>query len=383
MQNFVFQNYTKIIFGQGTIAALSTEIPKGKRVMMTYGGGSIKANGVYNSVMEALRGFHVVEFAGIEPNPHYETLMKAVELAKKEKVDYFLAVGGGSVIDGTKFIATAMLWDGEPWDFVQNENLAVDALPLAAVLTLPATGSEMNSGAVISRKSTGEKLAFHNPSTFPQFSIVDPEVAYSLPKRQISNGIVDTFVHIMEQYLTYPADAMVMDRFAEGLLLTLSEIGADLYKDHRNYSLMSNFMITATMGLNGFIAMGVPQDWATHMIGHELTAYYALDHAVTLAVVYPALLRVMREEKRAKLLQYASRVWGICTGTEDQRIDEAIRRTEQFFESVGIPARLRRHNCGDEHFDAIVKRFENRKWALGENRSVTPDKIRQILELSL
>lgn len=346
---------------------------------MTYGGGSIKSNGVYNQVKEALKNHFVIEFAGIEPNPTYETLMKAVAIVKEQNIDFLLAVGGGSVIDGTKFIATAACYNGDPWEFMLDPRKIGDALPLAAVLTLPATGSEMNNGSVISKKTTHEKLAFGSPKTYPIFSILDPEVTYSLPKRQIANGIVDTYVHVCEQYLTYPAHTMVQDRFAEGILSTLIELGSKIVADNTDYDLMSNFMLSATLALNGFIAMGTPQDWATHMIGHELTAFHGLDHAVTLAIVQPSLWRVMRAEKKKKLLQYGERVWNITHGSDDEKTDAIINATENFYRSVGIKTKLSEHGIGSESFDAIVDRFVQRGWNLGENESITPDKVREIL----
>lgn len=379
MNNFVFQNPTKLIFGKGSIAKLVNEIPSDKRILMTYGGGSIKANGAYDQVKEALKNHFVIEFSGIEPNPTYETLIKAVDIVKEQKIDFLLAVGGGSVIDGTKFIAAAVAYNGDPWDLLIDQNKIVDAIPLASVLTLPATGSEMNGNAVISKKATHEKLAFSSLKTYPVFSILDPEVTYSLPKRQIANGIVDTFVHVCEQYLTYPSQAMVQDRFAEGILSTLTELGEKIVADNTNYDLMSNFMYSATLALNGFIAMGVPQDWATHSIGHELTAFHGLDHAVTLAIVQPALWRVMREEKKAKLLQYGERVWNITQGTDNEKVDAAIAKTENFYRSLGIKTKLSEHGIGSESFDTIVERFGQRGWVLGENESITPDKIREIL----
>ncbi|MTK53720.1 iron-containing alcohol dehydrogenase [Paludibacter sp.] len=379
MNNFVFQNPTKLIFGKGTIASLATEIPADKKILMTYGGGSIKANGVYDQVKEALKNHSVTEFAGIEPNPTYETLIKAVEIVKEQKIDFLLAVGGGSVIDGTKFIAAAVVYNGDPWDLLLDQNKITDALPLASVLTLPATGSEMNGNAVISKKATHEKLAFGSIKANPVFSILDPEVTYSLPKRQVANGIVDTFVHVCEQYLTYPSQAMVQDRFAEGILSTLTELGEKVVAENTNYDLMSNFMYSATLALNGFIAMGVPQDWATHSIGHELTAFHGLDHAVTLAIVQPSLWRVMREEKKAKLLQYGERVWNITTGSDDEKVEAAIAKTENFYRSVGIKTKLSEYGIGSESFNSIVERFEQRGWKLGENGTITPDKVREIL----
>lgn len=379
MQNFTFQNPTKLVFGEGSITKLAKLVPTGAKVMMTYGGGSIKKNGIYDQVKEALKGHQVVEFGGIEPNPEYKTLLRCVVECKSQGVDFLLAVGGGSVIDGTKFIATALKFEGDPWEFMLNPSLAVDAIPLASVLTLPATGSEMNNGAVVSRRERNEKFAFHNPKTYPLFSILDPTAIYSLPAKQVANGIVDTYAHTLEQYLTFDNSAMVMDRWAEGLLQTLVELAPALVKNQSDYDACANFMFAATMGLNGFIGMGVTEDWATHMIGHELTALHGLDHGVTLAIVYPGVMNVMRREKSYKLLQYAERVWGINSGSEDERIDQAIEATERFFRSLGIKTRLSEHGIGQETIVEIVRRFTQRGWNVGERGIVTPEKVELIL----
>lgn len=380
MRNFEFVNPTKLIFGKGSIAELSTQIPASTKLMITFGGGSVKSNGVYAQVTEALKGYNYVEFWGIEPNPTYETLIKAVELGRKEGVDMLLAVGGGSVIDGTKFIAAAIPYtQGEAWDLIVDQSLVRHTIPLASVLTLPATGSEMNNGAVISRASTKEKYPFFAPTNFPKFSILDPEVTYSLPKFQIACGVVDTFVHVVEQYLTIPVGTRLMDRWAEGILKTLVELAPDLRKETPDYDTMSDFMLSATMGLNGFIAMGVAEDWATHMIGHELTALHHLTHGVTLAIVYPAMLQVMREQKKAKLLQYGERIWGIVEGSEEERIDKAIQSTEQFFKEMGLPTRLHEVQVGDSSIEEIVRRFEARGAVLGECGNITPEVVRLIL----
>lgn len=379
MQNFVFQNPTKLIFGKNTIAKIADQIPQGANIMVTFGGGSIKTNGVYDQVMAALKGRPVVEFGGIEANPDFDTLIKAVEICKIQKIDFLLAVGGGSIIDGTKFIATAVCYQGDPWEFLLDESKAKVAIPLASVLTLPATGSEMNCGAVISRRRTNEKFAFHNPKCYPVFSVLDPQVCYSLPIKQRANGIVDTYAHILEQYLTHADESMVMDRFSEGLLKTLIEIAPQVLAKENNYDTMANFMLTATMGLNGFLSMGVTQDWATHMIGHELTALHGLDHGVTLAIVFPGVMNIMRDSKREKLLQYGERVLGINQGSEDQRIDKAIEMTEEFFRSVGMRTRLSEHGIGETTIKTIVQRFTTRGWNLGEGNLVTPEKVEKIL----
>lgn len=381
MENFIFQNPVKLIMGRGMIASLSKEIPMDKRIMITFGGGSVKKNGVYDQVKEALKNHNTVEFWGIESNPSIETLRKAIALGKENKVDFLLAVGGGSVIDGTKLISAGLLYDGDAWDMVLAGEPANGTVPLATVLTIPATGSEMNNGAVISRHETKEKFAFFG--AFPLFSILDPEVTYSLPPYQIACGLADTFVHTVEQYMTIPGQSRVMDRWAEGILQTLVEIAPKIKENSHDYSLMSDFMLSATMALNGFIAMGVTQDWATHMIGHELTALHGLTHGHTLAIVYPAILRVLREQKGDKLLQYGERVFGIVSGTREERIDSAIAKTEEFFRSLGLTTRLHEENIGQESIAEIEKRFNERGVKFGENENVDGVMARRILESAL
>lgn len=374
MRNFEFVNPTKLVFGKGTIARLAELIPADKKIMITFGGGSVKTNGVYAQVKDALKSHNCIEFWGIEPNPKYETLLEAIKLGREEKIDMLLAVGGGSVVDGTKFIAAAIPYTkGEAWDLIENNSLVESTIPLADVITLPATGSEMNNGAVISRIATKEKYAFFADTNFPVFSILDPEVTYSLPKFQIACGVVDTFVHVVEQYLTIPAGTILMDRWAEGILQTLVEIAPELRKETPDYDTRCEFMLSATMALNGFISMGAAEDWTTHMIGHELTALHGLTHGVTLAIVYPAVLRVMKEQKETKLLQYGKRVWGV------DNADSAIEKTEQFFREMGLPTRLSEVNAGDETIEEIVRRFTERKTVLGECANITPDIVRQIL----
>lgn len=361
MNNFNYYNPVEILFGKGKIAEISKNIPVGTKIMMTYGGGSIKKNGVYDQVMAALKGYTVIEFSGIEPNPHYETLMKAVEVIKRENVGFLLAVGGGSVIDGTKFIVAAACFEGaDKWDILAKRAHIEKALPFAAVLTLPATGSEMNCGAVITKAETQEKLDFASSQVYPKFSVMDPETTYSLPKRQIANGIIDTYVHVMEQYLGYPENAMIQDRFSEGILQTLIELAPKIYEaETPDYADRANFMWAATMGLNGLIGCGVGQDWATHHIGHELTAFHGLDHAVTLAIVLPGVLNELKELRKVKLLQYGERVWGIDPKSMNAG-ELAIARTEAFFRSLGVKTRLSEHGIGQETITRIVERFKSR-----------------------
>jgi len=382
MKNFAFYNPVKILFGKGQIANIGAEIPADAKILITYGGGSIKANGVYEQVKAALAGRNFLEFGGIEANPHLETLLKAVELIRTEGIDFLLAVGGGSVVDGTKFIAAAVPFDGDPWDICAKHAPVKAAIPFGAVLTLPATGSEMNTSSVVTKWETQEKLFFSSPLVFPKFSVLDPETTYSLPPRQVSNGIVDAYVHVMEQYLTYPANAPLQDRMAESILKTLIEEGPKVLADLHNYEARANVMWCATMALNGLIGVGVPQDWATHMIGHELTALHGIDHAQTLAIVLPNMLTIRRDRKRQKLLQYADRVWGLVDGTEESRIDQAITKTREFFEAVGVRTHLSDYGVGLDVIPLITDRFEKRGFVtLGEHKDVTPKVVEQILTL--
>lgn len=386
MNNFNFYNPVKILFGKGKIAELRKNVPENARILMTYGGGSIFKNGVYDQVQAALKGFDVVEFGGIEPNPRYETLMKAVEVVKAEKIDFLLAVGGGSVLDGTKFIAAATLYDGESaWDIAAKSISVSKALPFGAVLTLAATGSEMNSGGVVTREATQEKFAFGSPVLYPKFSILDPQITFSLPQRQVANGIVDAYVHVIEQYLTYPVNSPVQDRFAEGILLTLIEEGLKASSSETpDYENRANLMWAATMALNGLIGAGVKSDWSTHMIGHELTAFHGIDHAVTLAIVLPGVMRLMKDKRREKLLQYATRVWNITEGSEEQRIESAILQTEAFFRKVGISTLLSEHQVGQDTVDRIVDRFTQRKMqAVGAQQDVSIADVGELLKTRL
>ena len=385
MLNFSFENQTRIHFGEGQISTVANEIPKNAKVLITYGGGSIKGNGVYEQVTTALKDHTWFEFSGIEPNPKYDTLMKALAIIKEHNIDYLLAVGGGSVIDGTKFIAAAALFAGDdPWDIVAKQQKVERALPIGAVLTLPATGSETNTGAVVTRD--GNKLPFLSAAVRPQFAVLDPAVTLSLSDRQISNGVVDAFIHTMEQYLTYSVNGKVQDRFAEGLLQTLVEEGPKaLLPEHKNdLEVRANIMWSATMALNGLIGAGVPQDWSTHMIGHELTGTYGIDHARTLSIVLPAVMKVCQQAKHNKLLQFAERVWHVTDGTDEQKIEKGIALTEDFFKRMAMPVRLSDIDLGAEDIDVLISKLEAHGMvALGENQAITLDVSRQILNTAL
>jgi NADP-dependent alcohol dehydrogenase len=390
MLNFNFYNPTRIIFGKDELQQLDALVPKEAKILITYGGGSAKRTGLLDKVKVELAKSkrEVLEFGGIGANPELSVLMGAIEIVRKEKIDFLLAVGGGSVMDGTKFIAVASFADsfvGKERDLLNYGFTPVpvdSAVPFGTVLTLPATGSEMNSGAVI---TDGEdKLPVFSSFAFPQFSILDPVLTYTLPATQVANGVVDAFIHTVEQYVTCPAEGRFQDRTAEGILQTLIEIGQKTVEEPEDYDARANLVWCATMALNTLIGAGVPQDWSTHMIGHEITALFGIDHAKTLAVIQPAVWKVRKENKKGKLLQYAERVWGIVDGDEDERIDMAILKTEEFFHSLGIKTRLSDYNIGEEGINKILQSLEkHERTALSETGDVTLDISKQILRTAL
>ena len=385
MNNFEFKNPTKIIFGKNTIEKLENEIPIDAKVLLLYGGGSIKKNGIYNQVKTALASHKVVEFGGIPANPEYAVLLEALQIIKNENITYLLAVGGGSVIDGTKFLSAAALFEGDtPWDILTKNLRTEKGMPFATVLTLPATGSEMNSGAVITRAETKEKLAMGGPGLFPQFSILDPQVITSIPKRQLANGLTDAFTHVLEQYMTYPIGALLQDRFAESILQTLIEVAPVVLKDPSDYTAASNFMWSCTMALNGLIQKGVPTDWAVHAMGHELTALFGIDHARTLAIIAPSHYKYNFEAKKEKLAQYGERVWNITEGSVDEKAYKAIEKTVSFFHTLGIDTKLSDYTKNYKGTaKKIAKRFTDRGWlGLGEHQSLSPDKVEKIVKMA-
>ncbi|WP_111707225.1 iron-containing alcohol dehydrogenase [Lutibacter citreus] len=385
MNNFQFKNPTKILFGKDQIENLATEIPENAKILMLFGGGSIKKNGVYEQVSKALSKFEVIEFGGIPANPEYDVLMEALDIIKAEKITFLLAVGGGSVIDGTKFLSAAALYEGEePWDILVKNIRTLKGMPFGTVLTLPATGSEMNSGAVITRSETKEKFAMGGPGLFPQFSILDPQVIKSIPQRQIANGLADSFTHVLEQYMTYPAHALLQDRFAESILQTILEVAPAILKDPTDYNAASNFMWSCTMALNGLIQQGVPSDWAVHAMGHELTALYGIDHARTLAIVAESHYTYNLESKKDKLAQYAERVWNVTEGTKEEKAKAGIKKTTEFFHSLGIKTTLSEYTEDYKGTAQIIsKRFTDRGWlGLGERQKLTPSDVEKIVEMS-
>ena len=385
MNNFEFKNPTKIIFGKDTIKNIANEIPTNAKVLLLYGGGSIKKNGIYDQVTTALANVDFIEFGGIPANPEYALLMDALKVIKDEKITYLLAVGGGSVIDGTKFLSAAALYEGEtPWDILTKNIRTEKGMPFGTVLTLPATGSEMNSGAVITRKETKEKLAMGGPGLFPVFSILDPQVISSIPQRQLANGLMDAFTHVLEQYMTYPVEALLQDRFAESILQTIIEVAPKILKDPTDYKAASNFMWSCTMALNGLIQKGVPTDWAVHAMGHELTALFGIDHARTLAIIAPSHYEFNFDAKKEKLAQYGERVWNITEGTLEEKAKAAIKKTVAFFHEIGIDTKLSDYTKDYEGTaEKIAKRFTDRGWlGLGEHQSLSPDKVEEIVKMA-
>lgn len=386
MQNFTFSLPTEAVFGKGQIAALPKHIPADKKILITYGGGSVHKNGVMQQVKDALTGYTYFEFGGIEPNPGYETLMKAVSLAREKEIDFLLAVGGGSVLDGTKFIAAAINYESsDPWDILLTGGRNIkSSVPLGCVLTLPATGSEMNSSAVISRYETGDKLAFAHASVRPMFAILDPETTYSLPKRQIANGVIDAFVHTAEQYMTYPVDAKIPDRFAEGVFLTLIEEGPRALENPEDYSIRANIMWACTMALNRILATGVPQDWVSHQMGHEMTAAYGVDHAQSLSVTLPAVWTYCKKDKMDKMLQFAERVFGITQGTDDERYDLAVAKTKEFFEKMGNGTTFEDYGADPEKIPLMVEKLrQHTKTSIGERGNISSDDMEKIYYLGV
>ncbi|HAS8147809.1 TPA: iron-containing alcohol dehydrogenase [Vibrio vulnificus] len=378
MMKFTYSNPTQIFFGQGQIQAIKSAVPSDQKILVIYGGGSIKRNGVYDQIVSALEGYNWLEFSGVEANPTKETLDKAVAIVKEQEIDFILAVGGGSVIDGSKYVAASAHYQGDGWDILVGKHQVTSATPLGAVLTLPATGSESNSGAVITKAETQDKLAFLSPYVQPKFAVMDPDVMKTLPEKQLLNGIVDAWVHVCEQYITRPAGAMVQDAYAEALLKTLKNLG-DRFAERDSDEWRANLMWAANQALNGLIGSGVPQDWATHMVGHELTALWAVDHARSLAIVQPSLLRNQIEYKRAKLEQMGREVFGLENG--EQLAERTIDAIEAFYHSLDVSTKLTEHKENkEEAIEAVVTQLTNHGMvALTENQSVTPEQVRKIL----
>ncbi|WP_394674553.1 iron-containing alcohol dehydrogenase [uncultured Chryseobacterium sp.] len=386
MLNFEFKNPTKILFGKGEIAKIEKEIPEGAKILMIYGGGSIKNNGIYDQVRKALADFEFYEFGGVPANPEYEVLINALNFIKEKNINYLLAVGGGSVIDGTKFLSAAAEYEGEPWEILKKpvRTFEGQGMPFGTILTLPATGSEMNSGYVISRRETNEKLSSGGPGLFPQFSVLDPEVVRSIPKNQIANGIADAYTHVLEQYMTAPSSADLQERIAESILISLQQTATKVMAEDFDYDAAGNFMWCCTMALNGMIQKGVITDWAVHAMGHELTAYYGIDHARTLAIIAPSHYRYNFETKKEKLAQYAERVWNVTEGSIEEKAEAGIRKMEAFFHSLNIQTRLSDYVEDYQNTaERVQKAFTERNWlGLGEYKALSPEDAYQIVEMS-
>ena len=384
MRNFVLHNPVKLVFGKGSIAELPKLLPPGGKLMVTWGGGSVKRNGVWGQVTKGLAGRAFVDFGGIEANPQYSTLMKAVALARKERVSFLLSVGGGSVLDGTKFMAAALNYAGkDPWDILEKDVPVRDAAPLGAVLTLPATGSEMNTNAVISRAEVKQKLAFGSEKVRPVFSILDPETTYTLDARQTANGIVDTMVHVFEQYLTLDVGNPLNEGFAEAILRVTIENGRRVGASPRDYDIRANLMWCATMALNGLIGLNAAQDWTSHGIGHELTAFHGLDHGQTLAVVAPNVARYKKDTKRTMLARYARNVWGVADDDDDRAAGAGMDRTVAFWRALGVKTRLSEYGVGEDSFAEIAKRLGGNGKTMGENGDIGEKDILNILKMCL
>ncbi|WP_391090627.1 iron-containing alcohol dehydrogenase [Vibrio sp. NH-UV-68] len=379
---FSYVNPTQIHFGQGQIKTIESVIPTDQKVLVIYGGGSIKRNGVYDQVSQALAHHQWSEFSGVEPNPTKETLDKAVAIAKEQDIDFILAVGGGSVIDGSKYVAAAAKYDGDGWDIMVGKHQVTAAIPIGAILTLPATGSESNMGAVVTKAETHDKLPFMTPHVQPKFAVMDPDVMKTLPEKQLINGIVDAWVHVCEQYLTTDHGAMVQDGYAEALLRNLKTLG-EQFDARDNDQWRANLMWTANQALNGLIGSGVAQDWATHMIGHEFTALWAVDHARSLAIVQPSLLRNQFAVKQAKLEQMGKNVFGFADS--DNLAEETIKAIEAFYLSLGVDTQFNGYQgTKQEAVDTVVKQLEQHGMvALGENQAIDLTQSRKILELAI
>lgn len=375
---FTYENPTLIEFGQGKINKIASFIPKEARVLVVYGGGSIKKNGVYDQVVTALKGHTCFEFSGVEPNPTKETLDKAIAYAKENQVDFVLAVGGGSVIDGCKYIINAFYYQGDGWDLLEGTFQPSKALPLGVVLTLAATGSESNTGSVITKRSTLEKRFFHSPFSYPQFAILDPDVLKSLDDRQLANGLIDAFVHTCEQYITTKHNALAQDYYAEGILRGLVEL-ANSYKK-RDDMWYANLMWLANQALNGLIGLGVPQDWATHFIGHELSGLYGIDHARTLAIIQPNLLRELLEERSEKLLQMGENVFKMSTKNPHDVID----KMETMYKELGVNLELSSYTQDRQINEKVTALLEKHGFTnFGYNGSVNKEIVEKVLNQSM
>ncbi|WP_282172993.1 iron-containing alcohol dehydrogenase [Cytobacillus firmus] len=359
MQNFTFYNPTKLIFGKDQLSQLQTEIPQyGKKVLVVYGGGSIKRNGLYDKVMAELTeiGAEVFELAGVEPNPRISTVRKGVEICKNEGVDFLLAVGGGSVIDCTKAIAAGAKYDGDAWDLVIKKAFAAEALPFGTVLTLAATGSEMNAGSVITNWETNEKYGWGSPVTFPKFSILDPVNTFTVPRNQTVYGIVDMMSHVLEHYFHLEENTDFQDRMCESLLITIMEAAPKLLENLESYEHRATILYSGTMALNGILNMGYRGDWATHNIEHAVSAVYDIPHGGGLAILFPNWMKHNLNVKPERFKQLAVRVFNVDTAgkTDEEAALEGIEKLREFWNSIGAPSRLADYDIDDSKIELMA-----------------------------
>ncbi|BBI36379.1 iron-containing alcohol dehydrogenase [Cohnella abietis] len=387
MNSFELYNPTKLVFGADKIGQLGELVtPYGKRILLVYGGGSIKSSGLYNDVLYQLEGIGAIvhELPGIEPNPRLATVNKGINICRAEKIDFILAVGGGSVIDAAKAIAAGALYDGDVWDFTVRQATIQEALPLGTVLTLAATGSEMNGNSVISNWETKQKRAMGSKLIYPKFSILDPKLTYTVPANQTVNGIVDIMSHVFEQYFSLTTDIPLQERFAESILLTVIENGEKALENGSDYDARANLLLAGTYALNGTLPNGVSTDWATHGIEHEVSAIYDIAHGAGLAIIFPNWMKHVYKERASKFVQYAVRVWGVDpNGKSDDEIAlEGIEATRNYFTRIGAPATLGELGINDEQLDRMAE--EATKYGpIGSFKMLSKEDVLSILTASL
>lgn len=361
MENFTYYNPTKLIFGKGQLQELKNEIPQyGKKVLLVYGGGSIKRNGLYDQVIALLTeiGVEIHELPGVEPNPRLSTVRKGIEICRKEGIEFILAVGGGSVIDCTKAIAAGAKYDGDVWDFMTRKAVAAGALPLGTVLTIAATGSEMNSGSVITNWETNEKYGWGSPAVFPKFSILDPVNTFTLPKDQTVYGMVDMMSHVLEHYFHHVPNTLTQDQWCESILRTVIETAPKLINDLQNYDYRATIMLNGTLALNRMLNMGYSGDWATHNIEHAVSAVYDIPHGGGLAILFPNWMKHVLDENVGRFKQLAVRVFDVDTeGKTDREVAlEGIEKLQEFWNSIEAPSKLSDYGIGEENLDLMAEK---------------------------
>ncbi len=387
LQNFVYHNPTKLIFGRDQLEHLKNELPQyGNRILFVYGGGSIKKIGLYDQVIGLLKemNVHTFELSGVEPNPRLTTVYKGIDICKQNDIQFILAVGGGSVIDCAKAIAAGTKYDGDVWDLVTKKKEAEDALPIGVVLTLAATGSEMNSNSVITRWETNEKYVWKSPHVYPKFSILDPAYTIYVPKEQTVYGIVDMMSHVLEQYFHTPTNAPVQERMCEAVLQTIIETAPLLVEDLENYDLRETILFAGTIALNGTLSMGVQSDWGTHHIEHALSAVYDIPHGGGLAIIQPNWMKYVVDENVEKFKQLAIRVFDVDpTGKDEREIAlEGIKKLRQFWTSIGAPERLSDYQIDDSNLELLADKVMD-GGEIGNFKKLNRDDVLEILKMSL